>query len=178
MRRIRILSALAILAVVACSSQPVYRHASAPLTTASVDLGRYGGFWYEQARLPNSFERHCRTATAEYSARADGLITVLNTCHEESGQSRTALGRARPVGGATSGKLQVSFFGPFWADYWVVERADDYTWSLVSEPRGRYLWLLTRAESISPQQRADFEARMRRLGFDPNDLEWAPGAAN
>ena len=29
-------------------------------------------------------------------------------------------------------------------DYWVLDHADDYSWSIVGEGSGRYLWLLSR----------------------------------
>lgn len=170
--RILLFSALALFAA-GCSQNPVYRQSEDPLPVSYIDQQAYLGLWHEQARLPNSFERGCQRATAEYSVREDGLISVLNTCIEANGERRTAEGRARRTGEAGEGKLEVSFFGPFWADYWVLQRADDYSWSIVGEPEGRYLWLLTRAETITPEQRSDFEARISALGYRPADLVWA-----
>jgi apolipoprotein D and lipocalin family protein len=46
----------------------------------SVDLNRYKGKWFEIARLPNYFERKLKCATATYSLREDGKITVVNSC--------------------------------------------------------------------------------------------------
>lgn len=161
------------LALSACAQNPVYRQSDEPLPVAYIDQQQYLGLWHEQARLPNSFENGCQRVTAEYGRREDGLISVLNTCTEANGKQRTANGRARPVGEAGEGKLEVSFFGPFWGDYWVLERAEDYSWSIVGEPEGRYLWLLTREAEITPEQRADFEARITRLGYRPAELVWA-----
>jgi len=162
---------LAALSLSACVGNPVYRLSDQPpLTTEAIDRDAYLGLWHEQARLPNSFERGCARATAEYGVRDDGLISVRNTCFEEEGGERVANGRARVVG---EGQLKVSFFGPFWGDYWVIDRADDYSWSIVSEPRGRYFWLLTRAETLTSAERAGFEQRMRSFGFDPADMVWA-----
>ncbi len=167
-----LLPLLATLAVAACAGQPVYRQSAAPLPVASIDQARYLGRWYEQARLPNRFEQGCQTAAAEYGRRPDGLISVRNSCEGVTGRTQVANGRARAAGGPGEGKLKVSFFGPFWADYWVLERAEDYSWSIVGEPSGRYLWLLTRAETITPAQRAEFERRISALGYRPADLIW------
>jgi len=169
----RTLIFVAALLLGACVQQPVYRTVDTPFETASIELDRYLGLWHEQARLPNQFERGCVRATAEYALREDGLVSVLNTCVEEDGSARDANGRARWADAEGEGKLKVSFFGPFWADYWVIERADDYSWSIVSEPRGRYLWVLTRAERLSAGERAAFEERVRAHGFRPADLLWA-----
>jgi apolipoprotein D and lipocalin family protein len=159
----------------ACSQNPAYRQSDEPLPVAYVDQGRYLGLWHEQARLPNSFEEGCQRATAEYAMREDGLISVVNTCIDARGERRVARGRARSAGEAGEGKLEVSFFGPFWGDYWVLDRGDDYSWSIVGEPRGRYLWLLTREETITSEARAAFERRIVELGYRPADLVWAGG---
>jgi apolipoprotein D and lipocalin family protein len=169
----RNLTALLFVILAACSPQPVYRHNTTPLSVAQVDLNRYLGHWHEAARLPNDFERGCASATAEYSRRDDGLISVANSCRGEDGKIRVSHGRAKPSGGAGEGKLQVSFFGPFWANYWVLERADDYSWAIVGEPEGRYRGVLTRADIITPPQRADLQQRVTRLGYRPGDMIWA-----
>ena len=159
--------------VAACTQNPVYRQSQEPLPVAHIDRSRYLGLWHEQARLPNSFEEGCQHATAEYAARDDGLISVVNTCVNERGERRVARGRARPTGEAGEGKLEVSFFGPFWADYWVVDRGENYEWSIVGEPEGRYLWVLTREREVTPAQRAAFARRIAELGYRPAELVWA-----
>lgn len=159
----------------ACSQNPVYRQSDEPLPVAHIDQARYLGLWHEQARLPNSFEEGCQRVTAEYAAREDGLISVVNACTDERGERRVARGRARAAGEAGEGKLEVSFFGPFWADYWVLDRGANYEWSIVGEPEGRYLWVLTREETITPERRAAFERRIAELGYRPAELVWAAG---
>lgn len=134
-----------------------------------VDLDRYLGLWYELGRYPNRFERGCEGVTAEYANRPDGLIDVRNTCrkHAPDGTRRVAKGRARVVPGSGNARLKVSFFGPlFFGNYWVVDHAEDYEWSIVGEPSGRFLWILCR-NSRPPA--ATYEAlvdRARALGYD------------
>lgn len=174
----RLITIAAAFMAAACTPNPVYRQSTDPLPVATIDQARYLGFWHEQARLPNSFEEGCQRATAEYALRDDGLISVVNTCFQANGETRDARGRARPTGGPNEGKLEVSFFGPFWANYWVLQRGENYEWSIVGEPEGRYLWVLTRERQITPAQRADFERRITELGFRPAELVWAPQDEN
>ena len=55
-------------------------------TVPRVDLPRYLGTWYEVARLPQFFQRHCLgDVTAQYSPREDGRIGVLNRCRTGKG---------------------------------------------------------------------------------------------
>jgi apolipoprotein D and lipocalin family protein len=163
----------AVLCLAGCSRNPVYRQSTEPLPIASVEQARYLGLWHQQARLPNRFERGCQRLTVAYAQREDGLIAVRTTCLGVDGEWRVATGVARLAGDAGEGKLEVTYFGPLWRDYWIVDRGADYSWSIVGEPEGRYLSVLTRAERITPAQRAAFERRIRELGYRPAEMVWA-----
>ena len=111
-----------------CATSTTQRLRLPPLqTVAHVDLSRYLGTWYEIANFPQSFQRGCTATTATYTLRADGDIDVLNRCRKGSldGEEKSALGRARVVDRATNAKLEVSFFRPFWGDYWIIDLSDD-----------------------------------------------------
>ena len=164
------LISLAAVSLAACASMtagPV-GNSAVPQPTKPVDLKRYVGLWYELARYENRFERDCEAVTAEYRRRPDGGIEVVNSCHKGAvgGPLKVARGRAKVVEGSQDAKLRVSFFGPFFGDYWVLDHADDYSWSIVGEPSGRYLWLLTREAIPPPAQQEQLIRRVRELGYD------------
>lgn len=171
MRSIVLVLAAAMLA--ACATPPVNRDKSVPLTTAkSVDLDRYLGRWYEIARFDSGFEKGCEGVTADYSRRDDGLIRVLNSCRvgAPNGELKTAEGKAKIVDAATNAKLKVSFFGPFWGDYWILWRAEDYSLALIGEPSGRFLWILARQPEIDAAAREAALQRLQGLGYDTGAL--------
>lgn len=144
-------------------------NAAVPQPAKPVDLNRYAGLWYEIGRYENGFERGCEGVTAQYTVRDDGLVGVLNTCRQGAvdGPEKISEGKAKIVEGSENAKLKVSFFGPFYVgDYWVLDRADDYSWSIVGEPSGRYLWLLSRTAQPSTQTRETILNRTRALGYD------------
>lgn len=161
----------AVMALSACATLqrgPVGNPA-VPQPSKPVELSRYLGLWYEIGRYENGFERGCEAVTAEYSLRDDGLVGVLNSCRQGAvdGPVKASEGRARIVSNSDGAKLKVSFFGPFFlGDYWVLDRADDYAWSIVGEPSGRYLWLLSRQARPSDETRATIMNRTAALGYD------------
>lgn len=157
----------------ACASPPENRDANIRLEVVDyVDLNRYVGKWYEIARYPNQFEENCEGVTAAYELKDDGEIKVINTCRKGApdGPVETAVGRARIVDETTNAKLKVSFFGPFWGDYWVIGLADDYSLALVGEPSGRYLWILSRTPAISDAVRAAALTDLRAMGYNTDAL--------
>lgn len=144
-------------------------NASVPQPAKPVDVNRYSGKWYEFGRYENRFERGCEAVTAEYSVIEEGRISVRNTCHEGGvgGRTRVSVGRAKVVPGTRGAKLKVSFFGPlFVGNYWVLDHADDYTWSIVGEPSGRFLWILTRSARPTESLERMLYDRVRGMGYD------------
>ena len=148
-------------------------NSAVPQPAKPVEISRYLGRWYEMARYEAPFQKGCDNVTADYALRDDGKISVLNSC-VKNGELTTAKGRAKIVSddeAPENAKLKVSFFGPFYGDYWVLDRAapnaqGNYDWSIVGEPSGRYLWMLTRTKDPDEQVRAAIKARVIALGYD------------
>ncbi len=155
---------IALLAACAGSPGPV-GNSAVPEPAKAVELDRYLGKWFEMARYEAPFQKDCDGVTADYALREDGKISVVNSCTRD-GKRTTADGKAKIVEGSGNAKLKVSFFGPFYGDYWILDRAEDYSWAIVGEPSGRYLWMLTREAQPEPAVRALIEARVRDLGYD------------
>lgn len=145
-------------------------NSAVPEPAKPVELAKYLGRWYEIARYEQSFQKGCEGVSADYTLRSDGMISVRNACRKPSGKLSVANGKAKIVDPATNAKLKVSFFGPFYGNYWVLDHADDYAWAIVGEPSGRYLWLLAR-EATPTQDRIEAQiARAKALGYDTSML--------
>lgn len=152
-------------------------NAAVPQPAKPVALDAYLGTWHEYARYEAPFQKGCEAVTAVYSLRPDGLIGVVNSCRQGSvdAKLKRATGKARVVEGSDGAKLKVSFFGPFYGNYWVLDRGEPgpggaYPWSIVGEPSGRFLWLLTREARPDPTTAARIEARAAELGYDVSRL--------
>ncbi len=141
-----------------------------PEPAKPVDLARYMGLWHEIARYENGFQRGMEAVTAHYSLQPGGKVKVVNSGRQGGldGPPKSAIGRAylvkEPSG--LNAKLRVSFFGPFYGNYWVLDRAEDYSWSIVGEPSGRFLWLLCRQPRPDAATRALLLDRAQALGYD------------
>ena len=145
-------------------------NAAVPQPARSVELQRYLGRWYEIARYEQGFQKDCDGVTADYALRSDGKISVLNRCRKADGRISDAKGVAKIDDPVSNAKLKVSFFGPFYGDYWVLDHAADYSWSIVGEPSGRYLWLLARDAVPGTVRTAALIARAKALGYDTTML--------
>ena len=156
-----------------CASTTTERLKLPPLqTVAQVDLDRYLGTWYEIANFPQSFQKGCTATTANYALRDDGEIDVVNACRKDSveGPEKVARGRARVVDTSTNAKLEVSFFRPFWGDYWVIDLGADYEYAVVGHPSRDYLWILARQPTMEHHVYDAIVARLAGMGYETGRL--------
>lgn len=138
----------------------------------SVDLARYMGTWYEIAHLPAWFQRRCAgDTTATYTLLPGGKIQVLNQCRMSDGRLKSAKGIARLAGGnGPNTKLKVSFFWPFYGDYWIIDLDPEYQWAVVGHPGRKYLWILNRQTQLDSTLYAQILHRAQQQGFDVTRL--------
>jgi len=139
-----------------------------PEPAKAVDLNRYLGRWYEIARYEAGFQKGCEYVTADYSLRPDGKIKVVNSCRRGSLDAPldSAEGQAYVVDESQNAKLRVSFFWPFYGNYWVLDHGEAYDWTIVGEPSGRYLWLMTRDAHPSDKAVQQLKGRAAQMGYD------------
>jgi apolipoprotein D and lipocalin family protein len=163
MKKLILLFAIVLFA--ACSTAP-----QAPLpTVASVDLNRYLGNWYEVHMIPNRFQKMCASDTqANYALQdtwtGDG-IKVTNRCRKTDGSVEAVVGVAKVVADSNNAKLKVSFFRPFYGNYWVLALGDGYDWVLVGEPGREFGWVLSRKPTIDDASLNAALSKAEQLGY-------------
>jgi apolipoprotein D and lipocalin family protein len=138
-----------------------------------VELSRYVGTWYEIASFPQRFQKGCTATTATYTQREDGEIDVVNRCRKGSpeGKLASAEGRARVVDKTSNAKLEVSFFRPFWGDYWIIDLGERYEYAVVGHPGRDYLWILSRTPTMNPTVYAGILERLEEQGYQTERLK-------
>ena len=175
MRAQLIASSLIVLA--GCGTMNAYT--SPPHPTTTIDATRfYTGTWYEIGRRPMSLTDGCVAGGTTYMPQGGGNVKVLDFCHSGSsaGALKTIGGPAHIVDPGSNAKLHVSysFFGvvSIPRDYWVLQRADDYSWFISADPSFHDLWIYTRAPHPTQAEIAALITRAKALGYDTNLLEF------
>ncbi len=139
------------------------------------DADKYLGLWYEIARMPNSFEKDLVKVTATYGLKKNGMISVLNQGFKPEGKKKTAQGKAKFAGSRDVGHLRVSFFGPFYGDYIIVELDKaDYGYALVVGGNTKYLWILARTPRLDEEIYQRLLEKARELGFEIDRIYKVP----
>ena len=146
-------------------------------TVKVLDLNRYLGKWYEIARFPHSFEKNLVGVTATYRLKADGMIEVLNEGFKNTldGEHSKAIGKAKIPNKSEPGKLKVSFFWIFYADYFVLELDEaNYQYAMIGSSSDRYFWILSRTPQMDPLIFNMLLDKARKRGYNLEKLFKVP----
>lgn len=136
------------------------------------NINRYTGTWYEIARLDNRFEKGLEKISATYQLRDDGGVDVINKgWNAQTGEWNQVEGKAYFIDKPTIGRLKVSFFGPFYGGYNIIDLdKKDYSYALVTGPDKSYLWILSKTKHLPEETQTTLINKAKALGFTTNDL--------
>jgi len=146
-------------------------------TVKALDLNRYLGKWYEIARFPHSFEKNLVGVTATYRLKADGMIEVLNEGFKNTldGEHSKVIGKAKIPNKLESGKLKVSFFWIFYADYFVLELDEEnYQYAMIGSSSDKYFWILCRTPQMNESVYNMLIDKARKRGYHLEKLYKVP----
>ena len=106
--------------------------------------------------------------------RDDGKIKVINSGYLKTldGTYKESVGKAKAKRNGTAGQLQVSFFGPFYGDYYILDLAPDYSYSVVGSSSPKYLWILSRTPHLAPEVKGKILSDLHQRGYDTGKLLW------
>jgi apolipoprotein D and lipocalin family protein len=150
-----------------CSSVP-----TAIKPVSGFELNRYLGKWHEIARLDHRFERGLTDVTADYSLRDDGGVRVINSGYNtEERQRQSAEGKAYFVDSPDVGRLEGSFWGPFYGAYNIIALdKENYDYVMIAGNSFDYLWILSRKPTLDTRILDQLLQQAKALGFPTQNL--------
>ena len=141
--------------------------AAAPAPKKPIQFERMMGRWYEVARTPNDRQKGCFAAYADWKADGAGKAKVANHCRKGSptGRDEVTNASARLVDARTAKIHMTFFFGAIGQEYWILDHADDYSWSIMATPGGNYVWIFHRQKTIPASLKAQLVAKVNAWGY-------------
>jgi apolipoprotein D and lipocalin family protein len=97
---------------------------------------------------------------------------VVNQGYDRTKQRwKRAEGKAYFIGESDVGRLKVSFFGPFYGGYNIIDLdQQSYRYALVSGPDTSYLWILARQPQLDISITERLLGKASQLGFDTSQI--------
>jgi apolipoprotein D and lipocalin family protein len=147
--------------------------ATAPQPTKPVSPAFFSGRWYEIARSANANQKDCQAPTYDFLAKGSSATDFVLTCHKGSptGKAERLKVKLKLPTDPARNKFKVTIMGGvITQEYWVLDRADDQSWSILATSGGSYVWLLARSPDMPAAERTRALSRIDALGYDASRL--------
>ena len=176
-RGVQLLLLLAALLMAAAGSVLHPANATAAIDTVpALDLGRYGGVWYELAHGGAQPGRRGCVADVVTDMRPEPgqRLRLTQLCRRSDGGTTRLRGMALPQGPA---RFEVSWLPAAlrWLpagrqDHWVVALDPQYRVTVISDRRGTLQRVLAREPQVDPEAWSALMAHLRSRGFEVGHL--------
>ncbi len=171
----KILSAVILILLIASMSYLMFGNLGIPAGVTPIqgfDVQRFTGTWYEIARLDHGFEKGLNHVSAEYTLKDDGGLHIVNKgFNTKNGHWEQSEAKASFIDTPDIGRLKVSFFGPFYGSYNIIDLDEkDYRYAMVTGPSTKFFWILSRDKTLENETMQRLIQKAVKLGFKLENL--------
>lgn len=142
-------------------------------TVEYVDLDKYMGDWYVLASRPTMFESDVNNGVENYNLVGD-RIDVTFTFNTSEGKKKVMTQKGKVIDKKSNAHWKVQPLWPFWFDFLVVDLADDYSWTAVGVPSGKYLWIMSKSKQHTREEIDKMLESVQKRGYPINDIRYVP----
>lgn len=141
-----------------------------------VDLKKFMGDWYVIAHIPTFIETQAYNAVESYRLDPDGTIATTFTFNKGSldGPFKTYNPRGFVFNRETNAEWRMQFVWPFKAAFLITSLSDDYQTTIIGVPDRKYVWIMARTKTISPETYAALVKKLETSGHDVSKLRLVP----
>jgi apolipoprotein D and lipocalin family protein len=121
-----------------------------------VQVDRYIGRWYQQARNPRPFVEPpgCACAQQTITPNDKGYFDIHNSCNflNEKGPRAEVRGKAYSEDPNSNSRFTVDFGDDDPSKYWIIAIGPEYEWSVVSDPEEKTLYILSKTPVLEEEK--------------------------
>ncbi|MBB6481433.1 lipocalin family protein [Spirochaeta isovalerica] len=141
-------------------------------TVDYVDLERFSGDWYVIALIPTAFEKGASHGIENYSIDSEGNIRVRYTFTKgsENPKEKVMYQKGWVYDFETNAEWRVQPLWPLKLPYYVLELAEDYSYTVIGTNNYKYLWIMARSPVMETGVLEGIINRMTERGFDRKDI--------
>lgn len=141
-----------------------------------VDLPRFMGDWFVQGIIPNFKEKNAQNGIETYKLKEDGSIQVNYVFADKGNPEKiTKLQiKGKVVDHESKARWKVQLFKPFWFSFLIIDLAPDYRYCVIGVPNRKYVWIMTRATTISAEDWDAIIIKLKLLGYKTEKIVAMP----
>ncbi|WP_316793577.1 lipocalin family protein [Pedobacter frigoris] len=136
-----------------------------------VDIMAYAGKWFSLYSIPGFLDKDWKQTIQTYVIHPDGYYAAFTT-YRVPGEEKQKYVRSKlaVVRGTGNAKMKAQIIWPFKMDYWVIELAADYSYTVVGHPKHKHLFIMARKPEIDEALLVAIIERCHEKGYDTAKL--------
>ncbi len=146
-------------------------------TAKNVDLHRFMGKWYVLAGRFTFLEAGVHNGVETYTWNSKHeRVDISFTFNKNSltGPLKSIPQKGWIKNKTTNAHWLVSPFWPIKLDYLIIDLADDYSWTAIGVPNGKYLWIMARKQNISEVNIEQILEQLKQKGYPVDNVIFVP----
>ncbi len=141
-------------------------------TVDYVDLDRFMISWYVQAHTPSFIDKGGINQIESYKLNEKGEVETTFTFFKElGGKKRTLSPKATIHDKETNAHWKMQFIWPLKHDYLIVRLAEDYSYTVVSVPSKKMVWIMTDTPEIDEDLYEEIVEDLKNDGYAVESLD-------
>ncbi len=143
-------------------------------TANYVDIKKFMGKWYVIAGRFTPLEKNVYNGIEEYRYNdKKNRIDIDFSFNQNSlnGPLKKIPQKGWVVDEKTNAYWKVSPLWPLKFDYLVLDVAEDYSWTIIGVPSGKYLWIMSRQSHLSEETLTYLLNKISESGYPINSIE-------
>jgi apolipoprotein D and lipocalin family protein len=146
-------------------------------TVDNVDISKFMGKWYVIAGRFTFLENGAHNAVEEYSwNKKKNRIDVNFFFNQDKfdGKKRSYPQKAWIKNKNTNAHWKVQPIWPLKFDYHVIALDEDYAWTAIGVPSGKYLWIMSREWKMKEAELSLVLDKLQKINYPTDNLEYIP----
>ena len=143
----------------------------------NIDLDRFMKKWFVVAGRVTFLEAGAHNAIETYTWNSsEKRIDVDFTFNKDSfdGLKKTIKQKAWIYNNNIKAHWKISPFWPVKLDYLILAVADDYSWTAIGVPSGKYLWIMTDKPFVGESELTQIIQKLSILNYPISDIKRIP----
>jgi apolipoprotein D and lipocalin family protein len=167
----KILPLVTLISLFSCSSPPPLKKVD------SVNINKFMGRWYVIANIPTFIEEGAHNAVETYTwNEKENRIDVLFEFNQDSfgGKKKKLPQKAFIFDKQTNSEWRIQMFWPLKFPYYIIDLAEDYSYTVIGLPSRKYLWIMARTPSLDEKTYEEIVSRVKKLDYDITLIKKVP----
>ncbi|MBF9014329.1 MULTISPECIES: lipocalin family protein [unclassified Oceanispirochaeta] len=142
-------------------------------TVEYVDMEKFSGKWLVAALIPSPLEKNAQRGLETYTVKENGEIDIEYSYYKNNKPEKKKVMTQKGwiIDSSTNAHWKISPLWPLKFNYYIIELADDYSYTVIGTDSMNYLWIMVRRDAFDGFDLEGIINSMTEKGYDRNKIK-------